>query len=224
MTRRTLLTIACIALLSFGCIPSRNSVGFNEGGSDGGGTMPDGGSTDGGGSHGDTSGGGGDVGGGMDTGGGGMDTGGGDTGPCTPETLDAFCGRFNAECGTVQQMDNCGNQRTAICGMCTGGEVCRPSHTCEMCQQVSTQQFCQDNDAECGQVTAADNCVNDRTEDCGQCGAGEDCSMNTCVESNCRDNADNDNDNMIDCADPDCLGQRCRFRGNRTCQADGSCQ
>ncbi len=101
-------------------------------------------------------------------------------GPCTPETNTQFCDRLGAECGNLTAGDNCGDSRTVNCGICTGDETCGGggvSNVCGIgpCTPETNTQFCDRLGAECGNLTADDNCGDSRTVNCGSCGGGETC-------------------------------------------------
>lgn len=92
------------------------------------------------------------------------------------------------------------------------------------CVPQTDQDLCTAKGAECGQLTATNNCGVQRMVYCGVCSStGAACASNKCVESNCKDNMDNDQNGKTDCDDPGCLGRSCAPNPNKTCQADGSC-
>ena len=45
-------------------------------------------------------------------------------GQCVAETDAVFCTRLQATCDSVSAVDNCGDMRTASCGMCGAGSAC----------------------------------------------------------------------------------------------------
>src|SRR3954469_22936767 len=45
-------------------------------------------------------------------------------GHCVAETDAVFCTRLQATCDSVSAVDNCGDMRTASCGMCGAGSAC----------------------------------------------------------------------------------------------------
>lgn len=98
----------------------------------------------------------------------------------------------------------------------TGGDACTP--------QQSVEELCTANGAACGMLGVTDSCGTSRTIDCGGCsGGGVGCVQNSCLETNCRDNQDNDQSGAGDCDDPNCRGERCSNSPNKVCQTDGSC-
>jgi len=170
-----------------------DSGGSDNAGSDGAGTTNSGGSggtTYGGGSGGTTYGGGsggtntGGLGGTANTGGLGGTNGGGSGGAaCQGETDPAFCQRLAKTCGSVAALDNCGHQRTAVCGSCTAPSTCGSDNTCMSCLQESNSAFCARLGKTCGSVTATDNCGVQRTATCGTCSGTQVCGdKNLCIE------------------------------------------
>ncbi|TXD37499.1 hypothetical protein FRC98_07340 [Lujinxingia vulgaris] len=102
---------------------------------------------------------------------------------CTPLSEEDLCELESAQCGPLTVTDNCGEERTLNCGGCTGtGESCTQDNQCH-CPPQSQESFCADNAAECGEVTAPNNCGDIRPINCGTCtGTGESCSLdNQCV-------------------------------------------
>src|SRR5260221_233396 len=50
---------------------------------------------------------------------------------CIPESDDAFCQRLGKGCGTVGDLDNCGQPRTVeSCGACVAGQSCTAEGIC----------------------------------------------------------------------------------------------
>jgi len=49
---------------------------------------------------------------------------------CLQESNSAFCARLGKTCGSVSASDNCGVQRTATCGVCSGTQVCGDQNVC----------------------------------------------------------------------------------------------
>jgi hypothetical protein len=93
-----------------------------------------------------------------------------------PETDSAFCQANGFTCASVTATDNTGTMRTAVCGPCQGGQVCRPSTAsgwpsmrCRQCNVESDAQFCNRLGKDCGSVTAPDDCDVMRTANCGSC-------------------------------------------------------
>lgn len=102
---------------------------------------------------------------------------------CQPETDEQFCVRFGAACGEAMGFDLCGDLRTVgVCGTCDAPLTCDQfSRQCR-CINEPDATFCQRLDAECGSLTAADNCGDVRTADCGGCSPGTCRADNTCSE------------------------------------------
>ena len=93
------------------------------------------------------------------------------------------------------------------------------------CVPESTEALCARIAVECGTARGDDNCLETRDVYCGSCVFGTGCASGECIETECRDEADNDGDGMADCADSDCVGQRCsRTNGSKRCGNDGSCR
>lgn len=105
-----------------------------------------------------------------------------------PETDSAFCQANGFSCASVTATDNTGTLRTAVCGPCQGGQVCRPSTAsgwpsmqCRQCNVESDAQFCNRLGKDCGSVTALDDCDVMRTANCGACSMPSICgSTNVC--------------------------------------------
>jgi hypothetical protein len=68
-----------------------------------------------------------------------------------------------------------------------------------------------------GSIDCSDSAACDRQA----CAVGAQCLSLACAEQDCGDNADNDGDQLADCADPDCMGQRCL--NGWLCTADKMC-
>lgn len=93
------------------------------------------------------------------------------------------------------------------------------------CVSESTEALCVRLAIECGTARGDDNCSQTRDIYCGSCVFGTGCASGECIETECRDDADNDGDGMADCADSDCADQRCsRSDGSRRCRNDGGCR
>ncbi|RAL25106.1 hypothetical protein DL240_02515 [Lujinxingia litoralis] len=97
---------------------------------------------------------------------------------CEPESDQALCDAAGATCGPLTVTDRCGQTRALDCGGCTGpNESCTDDNQCA-CEPRSITEFCADQGAMCGVVTANDICGNSRTESCGECnGSREYCSF-----------------------------------------------
>jgi hypothetical protein len=89
---------------------------------------------------------------------------------CTPETDAEICGRLGKQCGVLDVDDNCGATRSVDCDVAVGGcsnGACLANNTCEICQPETDANFCVRLGAECGLLSAADNCGDMRTDvDC----------------------------------------------------------
>lgn len=108
---------------------------------------------------------------------------------CVPETDAEFCMMLNALCGPVAGFDRCGNELDIeSCGECEAPDVCNEVHRTCMCPRISDQLLCQNNQAECGVLTATDDCGEVRTVDCGTCNPGGCNPDNTC--SSCQPESD----------------------------------
>jgi endoglucanase len=66
----------------------------------------------------------------------------GDDDPCQQESDAEFCQRFNAECGTLVKIDNCGlERRVENCGECVGSESCGGGGEVNRCSSGSAQDL-----------------------------------------------------------------------------------
>jgi hypothetical protein len=100
---------------------------------------------------------------------------------CVPETDETFCGRNNAQCGTIVANDNCGVSRSVNCGGCDDG-ICQNDNTCSVCQPETNNQFCARLGKTCGEVSGMDNCGDPRTTTCGSCNNDRVCGGNNTCE------------------------------------------
>jgi hypothetical protein len=123
------------------------------------------------------------------------------------------CSEAGAQCGFIE--DGCG--QTIDCGDCPFG-TCDRNNQCR-CSPETNGTFCDRLAAECGELTAADNCGNERTVDCGacegvfQCGDGGTpnrcgCTPGTCDEGMCGQLADGCG-NVINCGTCTTPGENC---------------
>jgi uncharacterized protein (TIGR02145 family)/prepilin-type N-terminal cleavage/methylation domain-containing protein len=101
---------------------------------------------------------------------------------CYPENDADFCSSQNKDCSVFASKDNCGQPRTANCGVCTAPLTCGvfAPNQCS-CASESNSDFCTRLGAVCGILTATDNCGHSRTV--ADCGATRDTSCtgyNTC--------------------------------------------
>lgn len=102
---------------------------------------------------------------------------------CQPEDDEQFCVRFGASCSEVTGFDLCGELRTVdSCGECTSPLSCDEFTRQCRCINETDATFCTRNGAECGSVSARDNCSDMRTVTCGTCAPGTCQSDNTCSE------------------------------------------
>lgn len=93
-----------------------------------------------------------------------------------------------------------------------------------VCVPLDDEAVCNDLAIQCGAARGTDNCGVTRDLTCGSCMPGAGCASGQCVETECRDNGDNDGDGMADCADTDCLNKACdATNAQLTCKADGQC-
>jgi hypothetical protein len=99
---------------------------------------------------------------------------------CIPEADTALCTAAGAQCGSLTTTDNCGTSRTVSCGTCSGGATCGGQHpnVCT-CVPESDGQLCTTAGAQCGALTAVDNCGTSRTVSCGECMTGGTCGAAT---------------------------------------------
>ena len=110
---------------------------------------------------------------------------------CSPPSDAQLCATSRFECGRGVAIDACGTRRELDCGACTGlGERCvatEEGSVCvtPVCSPQSAADFCNRHGANCGALTAMDNCGQLRFDvPCGDaCDAGECTSTqpNQCV-------------------------------------------
>lgn len=100
---------------------------------------------------------------------------------CAPESDETFCERLGKTCGRVTAEDNCGFERTAVCGSCGPADECGSDNTCE-CKPKTDVALCSENDLACGTETVDGRC-GQREVECGECSGqpGERCSGNQCI-------------------------------------------
>lgn len=85
-----------------------------------------------------------------------------------PACLSGVCGVVANACG-----------KSIDCGGCSGADVCQ-NNACA-CAPESKAAFCANNNAQCGQLMASDQCGTPRVEDCGTCPNNQACQAdNTC--------------------------------------------
>ncbi|MDR0967127.1 MAG: lamin tail domain-containing protein [Myxococcales bacterium] len=119
---------------------------------------------------------------------------------CTPFTqeqaLARHCGTGDeqAECGTIEVDDGCGDQLSITCPSCGQGQYCDASNTCQdddgSCVPTLTvaQAEAQEcgtgaGQAECGPTTLDDGCGRPLNLHCGGCAQGQYCdASNTCQD------------------------------------------
>ncbi|MGC4119976.1 MAG: hypothetical protein QM765_36435 [Myxococcales bacterium] len=129
------------------------------------------------------------------------------TGPCTPETDAALCGRLGKDCGTLAASDNCNAPRVvASCGACTGGQTCGGGtpgtpNVCGTggCKAESDTAFCARLGKDCGTLNGTDDCGAPRTvASCGTCASGKTCGAgspgvpNVCGTGTCTSETDSE--------------------------------
>jgi hypothetical protein len=117
---------------------------------------------------------------------------------CQPETDAAFCARNGATCGSKAAMDNCGTQRTVMCGpnngVCGADEQCNnnqctcPAPACPGGSQCgSVSNACGRSSGSCGTCTNETVCNGSNMCTCPTpvCPAGAQCGMvmNACGNS-----------------------------------------
>ena len=90
---------------------------------------------------------------------------------CDQASVTDFCdGRV---CGMFTAPE-CGIMRTENCGMCSGGGICLSDNSC--CQPWSDNELCTEEGAECGPITATDNCGQMRSvSECFGIASGDPC-------------------------------------------------
>lgn len=164
---------------------------------------------------------------------------------CVAETDDTFCTRFGAACGSLENLDNCGDSRVVDCGACSGEEVCgeRAPNVCGCPCEIGQDCFAdgaQNPDNPCevcdpAQSTSAWTIASGRSCDDGDqctendvCGADGTCAGDAvqCTAPQCRTaSCDPDTGACVESNSPDgmaCLG------GGPSCVAhecsSGTCQ
>lgn len=104
---------------------------------------------------------------------------------CVGSDDSALCASVSANCGTINVVDPaCGVARDVMCGSCQAPEVCGQDNVCA-CTPETDAQFCTRLQAECGSVTAPDNCGTMRTRTCGTCSGVEKCGFPTANQCGC---------------------------------------
>ncbi len=95
-----------------------------------------------------------------------------------PETDEELCAAAGATCDDIMVEDRTGAMRTPNCGTCVAPLGCGDGgtpNTCA-CANANDAQFCADNAATCGPLTAMDPvCGVERTVNCGACTMPETC-------------------------------------------------
>jgi len=93
------------------------------------------------------------------------------------------------------------------------------------CILESDDEMCQRLNIDCGNLSQDDNCGDRRwLVNCGSCDSPNAvCRINTCQETDCGNDTDDDGDGDIDCADHDCVNQRCGGTTSR-CRPNGECR
>ena len=96
---------------------------------------------------------------------------------CTPEEGATFCVRLGANCDNVTANDNCGTQKTYNCGTCTSPQTCNGGGVQNVCGCTNEDgpTFCTRLGKNCDNVTANDNCGEQRTYNCGICASPDTC-------------------------------------------------
>lgn len=140
-----------------------------------------------------------------------------DTG-CVPGT----CASLEAQCGVIA--DGCAG--TIDCGECDNG-ICGRDNQCT-CSPETVAAFCDRLGAECGPLTALDNCGSERTVMCGACEGVNVCEQNscgctpqTCAANICGQVADGCG-NIINCGSCTQDGEVCGGGGANRC-GEGEC-
>ena len=96
---------------------------------------------------------------------------------CDAETLKELCSSNQQECGRLTTIDRCGMERIVACGTCESFETCASSNGKKqcICNPSSDAELCSNASAECGELTATDECGIERTINCGSCTSPETC-------------------------------------------------
>lgn len=104
---------------------------------------------------------------------------------CASPTDAELCTSAGKDCGPVTLTDSCGIRRNVVCGTCGSPQTCGGAAKPNVCgcTPESTAAFCARNSAQCGAVTAPDNCGTPRTvAACGTCTSPKTCGANnTCA-------------------------------------------
>jgi hypothetical protein len=101
--------------------------------------------------------------------------------PCRPDSAAEICSAGAATCGTLDTVDNCGNEVVVDCGSCATGP-CHPDHQCG----PFVFPECGSND-DCAQADAGMPVCDQTTERCTECLTTADCGPNqTCVLQTCQ--------------------------------------
>ncbi len=124
---------------------------------------------------------------------------------CASESADEFCARLVATCDELTAADTCGVERTEDCGTCTPPATCGGGGTANVCAcpSQSDVDFCADNQAECGPLSAIDDCGAMRQVDCGACLPATTCVAGGCVPDRDDDDVPDTDDNCPDTANAD---------------------
>ncbi|MGI5865588.1 MAG: WD40/YVTN/BNR-like repeat-containing protein, partial [Myxococcales bacterium] len=104
---------------------------------------------------------------------------------CVGETDWSYCHDHGFNCGSVSWTDRCGQARSADCGSCSSPYVCGGEGEANVCGCVSHSdaEFCAWHRANCGSLSANDNCGRPRSvASCGTCTNPNDtCTQNVCT-------------------------------------------
>lgn len=154
---------------------------------------------------------------------------------CVDQATDRFhCGQCDRECAEGLLCSNgscrCPANQLECPGVGCVDELSDPNN-CGLCgRQCAGEQVCINGSCDCenGGILCGSTCVDEQNSvaHCGECDndceADEFCNAGECTcrggerEADCSDGVDDDCDDLVDCADPDCHGQ------TRACQTSGS--
>ena len=125
---------------------------------------------------------------------------------CQAESEESFCGRFAAQCGSVQGENNCGETLTVDCGGCENNDPCNADKTCPICQPLSDEALCSRQGLQCGDHQVTNNCNDMVSITCPGCDNGFVCSASGACE----------------CPEPSCQSVECGVASN-ACGNTKSC-
>ncbi len=169
---------------------------------------------------------------------------------CDPETHREFCDRYQVECGSFTELDNCQQERTVHCGALEGFQCEEPrvcSHASDsggetnecVCftpnEEDPAADICAFAGAECGTIDAGDFCEGWQEYgevDCGGCPEGVECNShlpNICgcpceIDGTCYAAGDTHEENQCLVCDPNTDQEDFSIaEDGATCGDDGVC-